>query len=151
MRRRTTQLIIQVVLGILIIALSYVLYDSITGPYADIRAEEEVTEQTRERMSQVRTMLNEFREEHDTFPPSLDSLLTWVEEDSEAMSTIDSIFGSDFVLDTLVHSPRTGNRFEYEVNDTLQLPTYLLEDPDSDDHIGTLAADVSEINAASWE
>jgi hypothetical protein len=29
--------------------------------------------------------------------------------------------------------------------------TYLLQDPDSDDQIGTLSGDVTQTNAATWE
>lgn len=151
MSSRTTQLIVQVTLGILILVLSYVLYVSITEPYADIQAEQEVTQETRERMSQVRASLVDFRDEHDTFPPSLDSLLNWVRQDSAALARIEGVYGQDFALDSLKHSPRSGREFDYAVNDTAVVPTYLLEDPDSDDHIGTLAEDVTEINAASWE
>jgi hypothetical protein len=56
-----------------------------------------------------------------------------------------------FPYDSLVFSPRTGKRFSYAINDTARVNTYLLQDPDSNDKIGTLLADVTLVNAASWE
>jgi hypothetical protein len=37
------------------------------------------------------------------------------------------------------------------VSDTGRVETYLLEDPDTDDQIGTLTGDPTQANAASWE
>ena len=54
-------------------------------------------------------------------------------------------------LDSLKFSPRTGKMWTYTANDTARVKTYLLEDPDSDDRIGTLLADITLLNAASWE
>jgi len=63
----------------------------------------------------------------------------------------DSIFGESINLDSLLFSPRTGNRFLYTVSDTGRVETYLLEDPDTDDQIGTLSGDPTQTNVASWE
>jgi len=43
------------------------------------------------------------------------------------------VFGRSISLDSLLFSPRTGNRFQYAVSDTGRVETYLLEDPDTDD------------------
>lgn len=142
---------IQVVLAIIILILSYVLYESITGPYAEIEREQQLTELTRERMSNVRTALIQYDQANQTFPDSLEELVEFVREDSAMQADQDSLFGPSFEPDSLIYSPRSGDMFEYAVNDTGRVETYLLEDPDSDDQIGTLSGDVTQTNAASWE
>lgn len=142
---------IQVVLGIIIVILSYVLYESITGPYADIQRQEQLTELTRQRMSNIRTALIQYDQANQTFPDSLEALAEYVREDSAIQANQDSLFQGNFNPDSLIYSPRSGQMFEYAVNDTGRVETYLLQDPDSDDQIGTLSGDVTQTNAASWE
>lgn len=142
---------IQVVLAIVIIVLSYVLYESITEPYERIERQQRLTELTRQRMSHIRTGLIQFSQRRDSFPDSLNVLVSFIRDDSVLMANQDSIFGEPINLDSLLYSPRTGKRFQYTVNDTGRVETYLLQDPDSDDQIGTLSGDVTQTNAASWE
>ena len=53
--------------------------------------------------------------------------------------------------DSLIYSPRPPHKkFEYTLNDTLRPAIYLLEDPDTEDRIGSLE-NTTELNAASWE
>jgi hypothetical protein len=145
------QKVIQVILALAIVVLAYVLYQSITEPYQRVERQKELTEMTRQRMGEVRTALVQFERSHDRFVSTLDSLQMWVMDDSLMMAKSDSIFGSRFNPDSLIFSPRTGKKFIYTVNDTSSVRTYLLEDPDSDDYIGTLSGDVTQLNAASWE
>lgn len=142
---------IQIVLGIVIVALAYWLYVSITEPWAVVERQEELIERTRERMEDVRTALIRYEERQGRFPGTLDSLQTWVETDSIIQAHADSLFGPDFDPDSLLYSPRTGSRFDYAVNDTARVMMYRLRDPDSDDEIGTLEPDPTQLNAASWE
>ncbi len=142
---------IQIILGIAIVGLSYWLYLSITEPWGVIERQEEVTQMTRERMSDIRAALRRFEERNDRFPLELDSLQTWVQTDSVMQAQRDSLFGADANLDSLIYSARTGKEFEYEVNDTARVMMYELRDPDSDDVIGTLEPDPTALNAASWE
>lgn len=142
---------IQVVLAIIIIGLTYWLYLSITDPWKVVERQKQVTEQTRDRMENVRDALVRYERQNDRFPLTLDSLVTFVNEDSVMQAQQDSIFGESFNPDSLIYSPRTGKRFEYAVNDTARVKTYLLEDPDSDDRIGTLEPDPTRLNAASWQ
>lgn len=142
---------IQIILGIAIVGLGYWLYVSITEPWQVIERQEEMTRMTRERMSDVRAALRRYEERTDRFPYTLDSLHTWVQTDSVILAQRDSLFGADFDLDSLIFSPRTGTEFEYAVNDTARVMMYELRDPDSNDRIGTLEPDPTELNAASWE
>lgn len=142
---------IQVVLGIAIIGLSYFLYYSITEPYNRIERQQEKTERTRARMSHIRTALIDYERDSTGFPDSLNVLLNHIRRDSMLSTRQDSVFGGTINLDSLLFSPRTGNRFQYSVSDTGRVETYLLEDPDTEDHIGTLSGDPTETNAASWE
>lgn len=142
---------LQILLWVLIIGLSYVLYRSITEPYKLIERQQELTEMTRMRMDKIRQVAIHFENRYDRFPSTLDSLAMYAMEDSAFLAVRDSILGSSFPYDSLVYSPRTGKRFDYAINDTSRVNTYLLQDPDSDDKIGTLLADVTLVNAASWE
>jgi len=142
---------IQVLLAIVIIALFYWLYVSITAPYAAVERAQEITDLTRERMEKVRTSLINYEREEDKFPGTLDSLVMWVRTDSFMVANRDSLLGTNLPLDSLIYSPRTGSRFLYSVNDTGRVAIYLLKDPDSDDQIGSELPDVTQLNAASWE
>lgn len=142
---------LQIVLAIVIVVLGYVLYESITEPYQVIERQREVTERTRERMSNIRTAMIHYERQNERYPLTLDSLVNFVKTDSLLSIRRDSVFGASVVPDSLPYSPRTGRMFELAVNDTARVKTYLLEDPDSDDRIGTLEPDVTRLNAASWE
>lgn len=145
------RVLIQVALGVLILCMGYFLYISITEPWEAVERQEELTERTRQRMSNIRAALIRFDEQSGRFPGSLDSLHIWVQTDSATQVHSDSIFGSGTDLDSFIVSPRTGKQFEYEVNDTSRVMMYLLSDPDSDDEIGSLEPDPTRLNAATWE
>ena len=142
---------IQVALALIIVALAYWLYVSITEPYQVILREERLTDLTRQRMDHVRQAMIRFEADSSRYPMTLDTLVMYVKRDSAIQADSEEIFGPDFNPDSLIFSPRTGNRFELAVNDTARVKTYLLEDPDSEDYIGTTASDVTQLNAASWE
>lgn len=150
-RSKQLRIGIQVVLVIVILGLSYFLYYSITEPYDRIERQQELTERTRARMNNIRTALIDYERDSTSFPDSLDILLEHIRDDSMLSNAQDSVFGGPVNLDSLFYSPRTGNRFQYAVSDTGQVETYLLEDPDSDDQIGTLSGDPTQTNSASWE
>lgn len=142
---------IQAVLAIVIVGLGYYLYLSITEPYEAVLRQEALTEQTRDRMDDIRYAMIRHEELTDRYAATLDSLMLFVKQDSLITLKTDSLFGPGFVLDSLIYSPRTGKRFELAVNDTGRVAIYLLTDPDSDDKIGSLTPDITMINAASWE
>jgi len=48
---------IQVVLAIIIVVLGYILYESITEPYKEVERQKQLTQLTRQRMSQLRSLL----------------------------------------------------------------------------------------------
>jgi len=140
---------IQVVLAIVIVGLTYVLYLSITGPYEHIAQEQELTDQTRERMDNIRTALIHHESLHNYFPGDLDTLGMFI--DTAMMADAQAHFTDGFDRDSLFYSPRSGERFEYALNDTGAVDIYLLEDPASDEYIGSLEDDPALRNTASWE
>lgn len=150
-RSNTIRTSIQIVLGLAIVALGYFLYQSITDPYERIERQQRQTEMTRNRMANIRTALIDYERDSADFPDSLELLVQHIQNDSLLSARQDSIFGGSLNLDTLLHSPRTGKRFQYTLSDTGQVETYLLQDPDTDDEIGTLSGDPTQTNAASWE
>jgi hypothetical protein len=147
----TIQTVIQVVLALVIAGLAYVLYQSITEPYERIERQEAITEATRARMANIRTALVDYERDSAAYPDSLGLLLQHIRNDSILSARQDSVFGTQLNLDSLFYSPRTGTAFSYAVSDTGRVETYLLEDPDTDDKIGTLTGDPTQANAASWE
>ncbi|MFB6098156.1 MAG: hypothetical protein ABEK84_03400 [Salinibacter sp.] len=147
----TIQTGIQVILGIVIVGLAYFLYQSITEPYDRIERRKRLTKLTRARMSHIRTALIDYERDSASYPDSLNLLLQHIRRDSVLSTKQDSVFGTNINLDSLLYSPRTGKRFQYTVSDTGRVETYLLQDPDTDDHIGTLTGDPTQANAASWE
>lgn len=142
---------IQVVLAIVIVGLCYVLYVSIVEPYAKVIRAKEITEMTRERMSNVRTAMIMYQRQNGHYLTSLDSLMQWLSTDSLIIANADSVFGKSVTLDSLAYSPRTGTMFNLQVNDTSAVHIYLLRDPDTDDYIGSLTPDLTLLHAASWE
>ena len=142
---------IQAFLALVILGLSYWLYHSITRPYEAEKERQALTRETRRHMDGIRKTLVRYQAIHGRYPSSLDSLATFIKQDTILRSNADALFGAGFNPDSLPYSPRSGKPFELIVVDTTGLETYLLRDPDSNDQIGTPTADVSRINAASWE
>ena len=151
--RSNTQVIIQVVLALVIVGLAYFLYRSITDPYEVIEQRERMTDMTRARMDDIRQGLTRYEDLANRYPNTLDSLVLFLRSDTLGM-TVDSLLGEDFnsdSLDRLPHSPRTGEPFVYSVNDTGSVNIYLLQDPNSEDQIGSEEPNRADVNVASWE
>ena len=150
---------IQIGLAALILVLGYLLYVNITEPYDDFKEQERQTTLTRERMDDVRTSLIAFRNANDDYPATLDSLVLFARGDSALNAQAALVMEenetrlSPFVVDSLPFSPRTGNRFNYEVvSDTTETVIYWLQDPDvPGDSIGSRRVNPAQRNAASWE
>ena len=138
-------------MAVLIVVLGIWLYRSITEPWEAIERQQALTQLTRQQMVQVRTALTRYEREEDRFPASLDSLILWLQSDSLTITDPQSVFDEGVVLDSLIYSPRTGNAFEYTLNDTGRVAIYLLRDPDSEDYIGSEIPDITLLNASSWE
>lgn len=141
---------IQFFLGLVIIGLAYFLYLSVTEPYERIERQEQRVEDTRQRMTNIRTALVDYERDSASYPDSLDLLIQHIRADSALSTQQDSVFGSALNLDSLLYSSRSGERFDYALSDTGRVETYLLQDPASDDEIGTLTGDPTAQNAASW-
>jgi type II secretory pathway pseudopilin PulG len=148
--------IIQVVLAIAILALAFVLFRTIREPQQQFVQQQEQTRQVRERMTHLRTALTVHERRFNRYPVTLDSLVQFVRTDSIMVARRDSVFNlqpnQTLVVDSLPFSPRTGNRFIYEVNqDTTETRIYMLRDPDSNDQIGDTTPDPLRRNVATWE
>jgi hypothetical protein len=148
--------ILSIVLFVIVVALSYLLYRSLTDPYKAVIAEQEMTENVRHRMELVRDALVLYNSREGEYPPTengLNTLVEWVQSDSLVSVQADSLFAflppDTFVADQLIVSPRTDSTFIYTLNDTLRPNIYLLEDPDSEDQIGDLRR-TTMLNAPNW-
>ncbi|MGA7305564.1 MAG: hypothetical protein WBW88_11860 [Rhodothermales bacterium] len=148
---KSSLIVIQAGLAVVILVLAYFLYDAITSPWAAVEHQHALTAETRERMDDVRVALRRFEEANGRFPQTIDSLAQFVRTDSILASNPDSIFGATFNPDSFLYSARHPKMFEYSLNDTSRVKIYLLKDPDSDDHIGSAQPDITQLHAASWE
>ena len=153
----TRNKVLSIVLGIVILALSWLLYDSIVTPYQEVLEREAMTERVRYHMSTVKDVLIQYDVRFGKYPPEeggLDSVVQFVQTDSAMMAISDSLLsyqGESIVVGQLIYSPRDQQRFIYSVNDTIRPPLYLLEDPseDYDDAIGSLSRTTMR-NAPNW-
>jgi len=150
---------ISIVLGLIIIGLAYYLYHSIVAPYQEVIEREQMTERVRHQMGNVRDALVRYERDTGNFPPTeggLDTLVNYLKTDSLMVAIGDSLFqplrtNETYNPDSLIYSKRPPHKkFEYTLNDTLRPQIYLLEDPDTDDKVGSLTK-TTRLNAGSWE
>lgn len=149
--------ILTVVLAVLIVILSWFLYKSLVEPYQRVLEEQQMVERERHRMELVRDALVQYKNRRGEFPPTeggLDSLINFLKTDSLMVARGDSLFQfmepDTYNPDSIVYSPRPPHvRFEYTLNDTLRPQIYLLENPNSEDAIGSLER-TTMLNAPNW-
>ena len=160
MNRETRNQIITVALGVVIVVLAYILYDSIVSPYQEVLEERAVTDETRDQMVKIRDALVVMDRKEGRFPYTLDSLLIFLEDSDEIdrgmennthyfIDDADTFLRQEDPLENLLRSPRSNREFNYSLNDTISPMMYLLEDPDTDDHIGDELR-TTRLNATSW-
>ncbi|MEX0927779.1 MAG: hypothetical protein WDZ53_00135 [Balneolales bacterium] len=145
--------ILTVVLAVVIVFLSWFLYDTIRGSYQEVLEIREVTEQTRQRMVNVRDALIAYERENEDFPENLDSLVEFLKTNEQMRNQGPELFQERAPLtynpDSIIFSPRSGERFNYTLVDTIRPNIYLLQDPDTEDRIGDLER-TTLLNATSW-
>tara|TARA_A200000113_G_scaffold75951_1_gene66754 strand:- start:19343 stop:19819 length:477 start_codon:yes stop_codon:yes gene_type:complete len=153
----TRNKILSAVFGITIILLSWLLYDSIVTPYKVVEEQKAETERVRTRMLTLKDAIVNYEARYGHFPPTdggLDSVVTYLSTDSLMISMGDSLFRQmpplQYSPESMVVSPRdTTLRFLYTRNDTIRPPLYLLEDPMTDDAVGSLSRTTMR-NAPNW-
>ena len=149
--------LLTILLGVIIVGMSYYLYRSITDPYQAVLDEREMVERERHRMEVARDAIVQYNRRLGNYPPTeggLDSLVAFLKEDSLMVADGEELFEfrapSSYDPDSVVFSPRPPhNRFEYTLNDTIRPRLYLLENPGSDDKIGDLER-TTLLNAPNW-
>lgn len=147
--------IIGLVLWVVIIGLAYLLFDSIYTPYQKIVEQRAETEQVRARMEAIRDALIAYQRSNEKFPEDLDELVAYLKTDSLMIADGASLFTRPANIaydpDRFTYTVRaSGSRFNYALNDTLRPQVYLLQDPDSDDRIGSIER-TTLLNAANWD
>jgi type II secretory pathway pseudopilin PulG len=152
----TRNQILSVVLGIIIIALSWLLYESIVTPYQEVKERQAETERVRNRLLSLKDALVQYESKYGHFPPTeggLDSIVAYLQTDSLMLAMGDTLFMQipplTYSPESIVVAPRSNQRFVYTLNDSTRPPLYLLEDPDSDDAIGSLSRTTMR-NAPNW-
>ena len=149
--------ILSAVLGITIILLSWLLYDSIVTPYKVVEEQKAETQRVRTRILTLKDVIVNYEARYGHFPPTdggLDSVVIYLSTDSLMISMGDSLFRQmpplQYSPESMVVSPRdTSLRFLYTRNDTIRPPLYLLEDPMTDDAVGSLSRTTMR-NAPNW-
>ncbi|NBB76949.1 MAG: hypothetical protein GVY02_06165 [Bacteroidetes bacterium] len=149
--------IITIVLAVIIAVLGWYLYRSLVEPYQAVLEERAMVERERHRMEVVRDVLVQYKNRLGEFPPTeggLDTLVAFLKTDSLMVERGDSLFTfmepSTYNPDSVIYSPRPPHpRFEYTLNDTIRPELYLLENPQSEDAIGSLDR-TTMLNAPNW-
>lgn len=145
-RNRIFSIVLIVVIGVLTVW----LYNTITGPWKEVQAKQAEIQQVRNRLLAVNDAIRYYNEEQGRYPESLDSLMIFLRDDTFFQQNTDSLLRDrQFDAENFIQSPRSGNKFEYALNDTVRPQLYLIEDPDSEDHVGTLDK-VTDRGAPSW-
>ena len=150
------RLAIQAILAVAVLALSYLLYRTLTDPQQEYERLLAVQAESRERMSDIRTAMTTYERREGRYLTTLDSLVAFVKTDSALVADGYAPFASDerrrpFSADSMILSPRTGERYEIAVQDTSDVAMYVIRDPASADSIGALEPIPTLRNAASWE
>ena len=151
------ELAVRILLALVIVGLVAALYFVTVVPAQEAEAAQRETALTRQRMSDVRTALISYRDSLDTYPSTLDSLALFARTDSvfQARIASEEDRAAPLSLDSLLVSPRSGERFRYEVvTDTTGVEIYWLADVIGgvpSDSIGARYVDPALRNAASWE
>jgi hypothetical protein len=145
--------IVDVLLIIVIVGLTFGLWYVIWSPGRQLAREENLKWESRSRMSALRTAEIEYFSMKKTYTADVDSLLMFM-QDSLPKSRVDSLFTklylTKFSFDSLRHSPKTMQPFLIAIDDTSAVPRYSITDPDGFGYISSLT-DPDEHNKASWE
>ncbi|GEM_PF-571056 len=147
--------IVDIILIVVILGLTYVLFRVINDPGQRLAWEEDMKWESRARMSALRTAQVEYFNYKRTYTPNVDSLFT-VLRDSMPQDRFDSLFTesqlylTDFSIDSVRHAPKSLTPYDIAVDDTSAVPRYRIEDPDGFGYISSLS-DPDEHNKASWE
>lgn len=151
--------ILQILLGIVVVALTAFLIYVVVKPGFDQAERQRKASMVHERMEDIRTALIAHRDSIGSFPGTLDSLAMWIRSDSAFVGQeLSAVFAHEegrmtpLSLDSLTISPISGEPFVYVVNDTSDVDVYWLQSPDNPaDSIGTHLPDPGLRNAASWD
>ena len=145
--------IVDVVLIIVIVGLSFGLWYVIWSPGRQLAREDDLKWESRSRMAMLRNAQIEYFSVKQKYTANVDSLLMFV-QDSLPQQRIDSLFTklylTKFSFDSLRHSPKTLQPYAIVVDDTSAVPRYSITDPDGFGYIGSLT-NPDEHNKASWE
>ena len=147
--------IVDAILVVVILGLTYVLFRVINDPGQQLAYEENMKWESRARMSALRTAEVEYFSAKRTYMADMDSLLMFV-KDSLPAGRVDSLFTSSklylgaFSFDSIRNAPKSGTPYMIAVDDTSEVPRYRIEDPDGFGYVSSLT-DPDEHTKASWE
>lgn len=172
--------LVKVALLAVLLALVYLLYDTVMEPIRFERAKEEHHEKVIERLKEIRSIQEAYREEHGTFAHDWDELKRFVREDSLTVITTlgdpddpdaevekdtnivpvrDSIFTFDYSVDRLPYIPGSEKDARFELKtDTLErggieVPVFRVRDTDpfDPDHVLQVGSLQETTTSGNWE
>jgi hypothetical protein len=145
--------IVDVVLIVVIIALTGALWYVIWAPGRQLAYQEDMKWESRARMSALRSAQIEYFNHKQTYTSHIDSLLLFMQTEVSP-GRRDSLFVrlhvSRFSFDSLRHTPMSLLPYEIVVDDTSLVPRYRISDPDGFGVVSSIS-NPDEHNKASWE
>lgn len=147
--------IVDAILIVVILGLTYILFRVINDPGKQLAMEEDMKWESRARMSALRTAEVEYFSFKRTYASDIDSLFI-VLRDSMRPTRFDSLFTdtklylTKFSLDSVDHTPKSQRPYEITVDDTSAVARYRISDPDGYGYVSSLT-NPDEHNKASWE
>lgn len=143
-------IVLKAIIVILIGVLIYVLYE----PFKIREQENAYKKESRARMINIRLAQLQYISEYGIYASSMDTLIAFVNKNLESGVSSKENFKpltfSEFVAESLLHSPKSLSPYRLTSIDTTIIKKYLLECPDGYGQIGSLT-DESRINKADWE
>ncbi|MBN1448893.1 MAG: hypothetical protein JXA28_13260 [Bacteroidetes bacterium] len=147
--------IVDVILIVVILGLTYVLFRVINDPGQKLAFEEDMKWESRARMSALRAAQVEYFSIMRSYTADIDSLFIVLQDSMpqnrfDSLFTMSSLYLTPFNFDSVRHAPKSQQPYEIAVDDTSEVPRYRISDPDGFGYVSSLT-DPDEHNKASWE
>lgn len=145
--------IIDVVLIVGIVGLSFLLVYIIWEPGRMLAQMEDFKWESRARMNAIRIAEQQYYGRYETYTANMDSLVYFVQQEMTAAQR-DSLFPKlylyAFNADSMRFAPMSRATYELAIDDTTSIPRWMVTDPDGFGYISSLT-NPDEHNKASWE
>lgn len=145
--------IIDGVLILAIVGLTFLLFYVIWEPGQVLAKMEDYKWESRARMNSLRIAQQQYYNAKETYSDDMDSLIIFVRDEIDPAyqdSLFQSLYLYKFNLDSIRFAPLSHTVYELAIDDTTSIPRYQVTCPDGFGYIGSLT-NPDEHNKASWE